>query len=298
MWASSARSRCRRRRAPPQGARRQVGDAPASQKVGPNLTRICRDCGMALVRKPNSTRIDQMLMPPPTPVNQSVPGPVDRTGDASGIVEAEDRKHVVIAARAANESNAVFAVHERHARPADFLERVAVDRSDAAERELTFERQVAIRQAEDRPPREQLPIGQREVAAHVEDVPVEAGVTAKAVVRQLRRPFETQARLLSKAEAEQAVVEMPCVRAALPGPRHRARVERVSDDPGVDVLLGNERIRPEWLIVAKEAEVGRVRRAARADPTAPSRRTRCSGRPERSRRAVRPCCGSSPGTCS
>ena len=32
-----------RRQAPQRPTARQVGDAPASQKVGPNLTRICRD---------------------------------------------------------------------------------------------------------------------------------------------------------------------------------------------------------------------------------------------------------------
>ena len=162
--------------------------------------RIWRDCGMSLALKPNSTRIDETLRPTPRPFSQSVVDPLSGPEIRPESKKPNTASMSPFAAAATKKPDAVLGVEQRHAGAAGLLERVAVNRPDASQRELPFERQVSIRQAEERARREQLAIREGQVTAQIEDMALVACVAADTVSGELRGPLEPQPRLLPEAE--------------------------------------------------------------------------------------------------
>src|SRR4029079_3711263 len=88
-------------------------------------------------------------------------------------------------------------------------------------------RQLPCPEAEHRAPRQQRPRAEREMAARVEDVPVELRVASHAVPGDLGGPLEGNPRRLAPRAAEQAVLEMALVGRQAARARQLARVERI-----------------------------------------------------------------------
>ena len=115
---------------------------------------------------------------------------VERARDTTEIVEPEHGETVVVAIPAPGEPHPILGVEERHSRALRLLEAVRVNASNAAQRELAFQREHAAGESQQRPRAEELAIRECEVAARVQEMAIEPRIAAEPMSRDLRRPFD------------------------------------------------------------------------------------------------------------
>ena len=115
-----------------------------------------------------------------------------------------------------------------------------------------------MREPEEPASAEELPCGQRQVSARVEDMTIELLAAAKPVAGNLGTRLDAQSWRLPAAKAEQTIHQVTFIRARRAGAGETARVDRVAENDRVDVGRLDQGVRTILGVVAEQVHVRSV----------------------------------------